>query len=462
MQVFSAPGSIRDEVDVPSSSTGGSESVSESGSGAAGPEAAPVEDSSQSSLRRRPRPRSHAKHTYAPAWTKLYDAKHGPSADVLRELKLSRPIRVGPGKTVGVYVHSTARGDQSIVYNDQRSTVTLEDMHFRILPGFAHVSNKPFSPSCAWGYAWRDRREFVGRIRYAVKWKLWKPATHSIFPAGFKAMVRTMLACQQRTSSPLSRVPRDLILYIINFCAWDWQGVPEELKMGIVGNSSSSTAYVRAMRERELRLATELFEAGQRAQEEERYSDSTQKYAEALSHLRGSVTGQRLALSANLYSRLAFCCLHIAEGRDAEVEENLRSLSEMYRPVARRALRRQCLEQAVGYGTRALDKMELCPSKDTKTLLGTHVTVATACTFLGSEGSQPCYHLRKAQRHWQDCLKVDETHTPALTGMEKTNAVIEECKRRRREAGLPVDCKETECSGSDTSDSGDEEPEENP
>ncbi|GAB5366840.1 hypothetical protein AAMO2058_001178300, partial [Amorphochlora amoebiformis] len=105
-----------------------------------------------SSLNRTP------KHGSPELFTKIHDQKHEPSIESLKEMKLTKAIRVEPGQTAGIYVHSTERGDQAIVYNNQRSKVTVEDRHFKVLPGMAHVSNVPFSIRCPWGYAWRDRR----------------------------------------------------------------------------------------------------------------------------------------------------------------------------------------------------------------------------------------------------------------------------------------------------------------
>jgi len=203
------------------------------------------------------------KHCQRSQWTLRHKANYLPSPETLQEMKLDPPVQIKPGATIGLYVHSQQRGDQAIVYNNQRSEVTVEDMHFKVMSGFAHVSNRPFSPSCPWGNAWRQNREFVGRLQYRVKWKLWKPTTHDSFPAPFKRMVWTMMMCQRRRDSPLSKLPQTVLFYIVNFCSWDWAGTPEELK-AIAGDHSNSAEAIKAAQEREYKEAMELREEGQR------------------------------------------------------------------------------------------------------------------------------------------------------------------------------------------------------
>ena len=52
-----------------------------------------------------------------------------------RAIQLEAPIRLAPGQSVGVYIHSALFGDRGIVYSDQRGAVTHEDMHLQLLPG---------------------------------------------------------------------------------------------------------------------------------------------------------------------------------------------------------------------------------------------------------------------------------------------------------------------------------------
>ena len=57
---------------------------------------------------------------------------------------------------------------EAIVYDNQRSSVTYQDRCFRVMPGLAHLSNKPFGKRGFWGRPWRTNREFVGRINYGA------------------------------------------------------------------------------------------------------------------------------------------------------------------------------------------------------------------------------------------------------------------------------------------------------
>eukprot|EP00392_Amoebophrya_sp_AT5.2_P006299 g6310.t1 len=136
---------------------------------------------------------------------------------------VTKPLRVFPGEKVGLYVHSSGpdpdtdpsdhvtrfrdpfwvwngRGGgtpDSIVYNNQRHAVTMENAHLRVMPGIAHTSVKPFSQDGFWGYgnAWRPYREFVGKVKYGVRYKLWNPeaAVHRQFPLRFRQMVLELL-----------------------------------------------------------------------------------------------------------------------------------------------------------------------------------------------------------------------------------------------------------------------------
>jgi hypothetical protein len=42
--------------------------------------------------------------------------------------------------------HAASRGDEQIVYDNQRHRVSLSDTHLDILPGLAHLSDVAFSP----------------------------------------------------------------------------------------------------------------------------------------------------------------------------------------------------------------------------------------------------------------------------------------------------------------------------
>lgn len=157
-------------------------------------------------------------------WDCLYEAEHPPSYEKYTPLRLRAPIRLLPGESCGLYVHSKLPGDDALVYDNQRAQVTHEDAVFRVLPGKAHLSNRPFGRQGMWGFPWRDRREFVGRICYGVRYVLWNPVTeiHQRFPPGFKQAVWTILLCARKPESPFYWLHDEVLFYIFNLCKYDW------------------------------------------------------------------------------------------------------------------------------------------------------------------------------------------------------------------------------------------------
>ena len=165
------------------------------------------------------------KHEDESQWQNVFEKAVEPSPQQLQRLEFRRPFRVKPGSMNGLYVHSKLFGDQAIVYDNQRSRVTLEDEHLQALPGYAHLSGTPFSPH-AWGWGtWRDQRVFVGRVSYDIRYLLWNPDVHQRFHSGFRRTVVTMLMCQRREESPLSLLGDDCLFYIFNMLDSEW--VPE-------------------------------------------------------------------------------------------------------------------------------------------------------------------------------------------------------------------------------------------
>ena len=141
------------------------------------------------------------------------------SPEVLVRVELDAPIRLGPGERCGIYVHSELPGDEGLVYDNQKSSITYTDRFVKLLPGMAHLSNRPFGRHGMWGGAWRGNREFSGKITYGVKYMLWSPfsSSHVKFPRQFNEMARTLVCANRfRTKSLLSRLPADVIYYILN------------------------------------------------------------------------------------------------------------------------------------------------------------------------------------------------------------------------------------------------------
>jgi hypothetical protein len=181
----------------------------------------------------------------------LFDKTLGPSFREYKELTLDKPIVLKPGETRVIYIHSTLPGDEAIVYDNSyygSSSKRFEDDKIAILTGRAHVSSRVFGqdPIWGWGNAWRDRREFVGRLAYGTVYRLWNPEVTPKFGSSFHDGIRSILMCQRRAESPMSRLPDECIYYILNMCRWDWF------------NDDSGTMKDRRKRERaKIKLALE-------------------------------------------------------------------------------------------------------------------------------------------------------------------------------------------------------------
>jgi len=167
-------------------------------------------------------------------WTKVYEKKHMPSYSNFCTLDFAEnPIILKPGQVRAIYIHSTLESDEAIVYDNNRHRRTYNDSLISILTGRAHVSTTVFgsTPIWGWGNAWRDQREFVGRIEYGAVYKLWNPSQAMDFGSKFQSLVRCLHLCQRRWESPMSKLPDDCIFYILNMCRWDWvNDTPEEMK----------------------------------------------------------------------------------------------------------------------------------------------------------------------------------------------------------------------------------------
>ena len=86
-------------------------------------------------------------------WKKIYEKTHAPSFVSYKELDLSsNPIVLRPGQVRGIYIHSTRRGDEAIVYDNKEKRKTHDDSFITILPGRAHVSERAFGSIPIWGW----------------------------------------------------------------------------------------------------------------------------------------------------------------------------------------------------------------------------------------------------------------------------------------------------------------------
>jgi hypothetical protein len=157
-------------------------------------------------------------------WDKIYEKTHEPSRDYCSLDLGANPIILKQGEIRGIYIHSTLESDQAIVYDNQQKLKTHDDQFLTVLPGRAHVSPEVFgrSPIWGWGNAWRDNREFVGKISYGVVYKLWNPSENLSFGGHFRDTAKMLFLCQRRWESCFSMLSDDCIFYILNMCRWDW------------------------------------------------------------------------------------------------------------------------------------------------------------------------------------------------------------------------------------------------
>jgi hypothetical protein len=170
------------------------------------------------------------------AWTKIYDKEHAPSFREYKAFQLETPIILRPGQVRAIYIHSTLQNDDAIVYDNSRSGANAprhQDAMVAVYPGKAHLSFEPFgtTPIWGWGNAWRDHREFVGRLEYGCVYQLYTPRVHHLQGDDFRRAVIGFLSCQRHYNSPVSMLPDECLYYILNMCRWDWfMDTPQGMK----------------------------------------------------------------------------------------------------------------------------------------------------------------------------------------------------------------------------------------
>ncbi|GMH53678.1 hypothetical protein TrRE_jg1968, partial [Triparma retinervis] len=155
----------------------------------------------------------------------IYTGTHQASYNTMVPLTLPTPLSLSPGSRVVLYVHSTLPGDQALVYDNYCGAGPIwTDDFITVEDGLAHVSNKAFGRTSMWGWgsAWRRDRAFVGRINYGVRWSLWRPATHLSYGPSFRDCGRALFILQRRDECIWAMMPDDVIMYILNFCRFDW------------------------------------------------------------------------------------------------------------------------------------------------------------------------------------------------------------------------------------------------
>jgi len=182
------------------------------------------------------------RHEDQSQWTRIYEEEHRASPGQLVELKFQVPLCCRPGEVYGLYVHSRRDDDLAIVYDNMRHTTTHEDTFIRILPGYAHLSPVPFSSwEGAWWGCWRERRCFVGKAKFGVRYLLWtpEPVVHQRFPDKFRSAASVLFQVHALSWKGL---PAVIVLYILNMCPWDWFGDSDESRSpSAAGESSRQT-----------------------------------------------------------------------------------------------------------------------------------------------------------------------------------------------------------------------------
>mmetsp|Transcript_20365 Transcript_20365/g.26400 ORF Transcript_20365/g.26400 Transcript_20365/m.26400 type:complete len:332 (+) Transcript_20365:59-1054(+) len=165
------------------------------------------------------------KQLHASEWTQLYKGTLEPSWGTLQKLKLDPAIVLLPNEKIGLYVHSNEDNDEGIVYDNQRSEKTHADDYITLLPGMAHLASEPFSDDGPWwGSPWRRRRQFVGKLSYGVRYKLWSPRNGFCFPRCFRRGASSSFAA---LAMGWQGLPTDVVLYILHLCRYDWFDHPD-------------------------------------------------------------------------------------------------------------------------------------------------------------------------------------------------------------------------------------------
>lgn len=178
------------------------------------------------------------KHNRTSKWKLLYDEYHDASYRTLKTLKFKVPLQLKSSESIGLYVHSAALNDESIVYDNQRREAGYNDDFITISPGIAHLDCNPFGENAPWGgSAWRQGRSFVGRVSYGVRYQLWTPLVSFRFPSQFR--YASTAFCNVHAFA-WKGLPLDIIKYILNMCPPSWFDCAAAFKLKKKRHSRSS------------------------------------------------------------------------------------------------------------------------------------------------------------------------------------------------------------------------------
>ena len=147
---------------------------------------------------------------------------HAPSQHELVPLQLDAHIRLLPGQSQFIYIHSFFPGNEAIVCTCRSWN---SNSHLSIQCGSVHTTNTAaFSTTVMLNNrrAQYSHKSFFRQIDYNAVYPLWSLTTRYCFGPHFHTMIIAMLSCQKQSTSPMSILPHDILLYILSMCPWDW------------------------------------------------------------------------------------------------------------------------------------------------------------------------------------------------------------------------------------------------
>ena len=158
-------------------------------------------------------------------WRRVACVRCAASWHACVEVPLTPPIRVLPGRRVGLYVHSDAPNDGGLIYQScARSDTLAASEHLHILPGLGHTSPTPFGTVDGWWASGRQRmRGPSGALGYSARRRFWSLHEASELPRSMRAAVMALLLCHARSGTAVGVLPLELLHRLLEkFCSWSW------------------------------------------------------------------------------------------------------------------------------------------------------------------------------------------------------------------------------------------------
>jgi|GEM_PF-3867581 len=170
------------------------------------------------------------------AWTRIYRQSHprgwpnhaAPSKIPSVTFDLDEPLKIKPGETVGLYMHTTGWGGMVARAALRHRVFSLETPRGSalksIVPGCTYSADhvivrrgcaKTWSPA-PFGEVrqWALQRELNGLVIYQPDWLEWSPENDARFPLWFRCSAEIMLQS--------AALPEAVLAYILGFCQPDW------------------------------------------------------------------------------------------------------------------------------------------------------------------------------------------------------------------------------------------------